>query len=278
MRTAAGNGTDHDMQEQADAFRAESRALHALLSGARDLDYGRGTQFKAWTFDEVLRHLHFWNIAADTSLDDEAGFEALRDELMAQARAGDMRGAEASLVGHLSGPALLEAWIERADAMADRFAGADPKRRLKWVGPTMSARSSITARLMETWAHGQELYDELGVARVDGDHIRNIVVLGVNTFGWTFTNRQEPVPERMPRLRLSAPSGELWEWGEPSEEECIEGTAEAFCQVVTQVRNVADTDLRVTGEIAGRWMRRAQCFAGPPNDPPAPGTRFRRDA
>jgi uncharacterized protein (TIGR03084 family) len=100
----------------------------------------------------------------------------------------------------------------------------------------------------------------------------------VNTFGWTFANRKEPVPERMPWLRLEAPSGELWEWGEPGEDERIEGTAEAFCQVVTQVRNVADTELRVTGEIARRWMAQAQCFAGPPNDPPAPGTRFRRTA
>ena len=266
------------MQAQADAFREECVALHELLSGAPDLDYGRATQFKDWSFDDVLRHLHLFNVAADTSLDDEAGFDALMGDFMRVAReAGSARVAEAQLVGGLSGTALLDAWIERAHTMADRFAAADPKRRLKWVGPSMSARSSITARLMETWAHGQELYDELGVERVNTDGIHNIVVLGVNTFGWTFANRKLDVPGELPHLRLTAPSGAIWEWGEPSESERIEGAAEHFCQVVTQVRNVADVELRVTGETATRWMALAQCFAGPPNDPPAPGTRFRRN-
>jgi hypothetical protein len=35
-------------------------------------------------------------------------------------------------------------------------------------------------------------------------------------------------------------------------------------------------DLRVTGAVATDWMAIVQCFAGPPEDPPAPGTRFTR--
>ncbi len=137
----------------------------------------------------------------------------------------------------------------------------------------MSARSSITARLMETWAHSQAIYDELGIARVNGDHIRNIVVLGFNTYGWIFANRRMDVPEPRPQLVLTAPSGEVWTYGEEAGEEKIEGLAEQFCQVVTQTRNIADTELVVTGPNAKQWMDIAQCFAGPPNDPPAPGLR-----
>jgi uncharacterized protein (TIGR03084 family) len=140
----------------------------------------------------------------------------------------------------------------------------------------MSVRSSITARLMETWAHGQEVYDELGVVRVNGDRIRNIVVLGNNTYGWTFAVRGEQAPQPVPHLVLQAPSGEIWTYNEPSAEERIEGSAEAFCQVVTQVRNVADTDLVVRGPNAAQWMQKAQCFAGPPETPPAPGVRGTR--
>jgi len=132
--------------------------------------------------------------------------------------------------------------------------------------------------MMETWAHGQAVYDLLGVERQDGDRIRNIVVLGINTFGWTFTVHEQPVPERMPQVRLTAPSGALWTFGDASESECIEGRATEFCQVVTQVRNVADTSLRVTGPVASHWMRIAQAFAGPPETPPAPGTRIREPA
>ena len=63
---------------------------------------------------------------------------------------------------------------------------ADPKKRVKWMGPDMSARSSITARLMETWSHSQALYDALGIIRENKDRIKNIVVLGNNTFKWCY--------------------------------------------------------------------------------------------
>jgi len=126
---------------------------------------------------------------------------------------------------------------------------------------------------MENWAHAQEIYDLLGVKRINKDRIKNVVVIGNNTFGWTFVNRGEEVPNDRPFLRLTAPSGEVWDWNDPSETNKIEGLAEEFCQVVTQTRNIADTNLAVTGETANRWMSIAQCFAGPPENPPATGTR-----
>lgn len=61
-------------------------------------------------------------------------------------------------------------------------------------------------------------------------------------------------------------------------EDRIAGPAEAFCQTVTQTRNVADTELIVSGPIAIDWMSKAQCFAGPPVAPPLPGTRYRNTA
>jgi uncharacterized protein (TIGR03084 family) len=138
----------------------------------------------------------------------------------------------------------------------------------------MSVRSSITARLMETWAHGQEVYDVLGVVRVNKDRIKNVAVLGMNTFGWTFANRGLEVPADAPYVKLTAPSGEVWEWNSPSTTNFVEGSAAEFCQVVTQTRNIADTRLRVVGETAERWMSIAQCFAGPPEEPPGQGSRY----
>lgn len=266
------------MVAEAADFRAESQALHDLLASRDDVDWSRPTQFKGWTFDQVLRHLHFWNIAADLSLSDEAAFDAM----VANFRAGPGRGepmtaVEARVLDGLSGRELRDAWQARFSAMTDRFLDADPKQRLKWVGPTMSARSSITARLMETWAHGQEIHDALGVVRRNEDRIRSICVLGINTFAWTFANRKLDVPSPVPQVRLTAPSGEIWSWNEDNAgnaDDVVEGPAEDFCQVVTQVRALADVNLEVRGPIARRWMAFAQCFAGPPVDPPAPGTRF----
>jgi uncharacterized protein (TIGR03084 family) len=256
---------------QAEDFRAESEALYELLSKADAAHFDEPTQFKNWTINAVLQHLHFWNQMAGFQITDET---ELTSRMKAVGRhTGGMRGFEAEHFTGLSGRNLLEAWHDEAQSTATLFAGADPKARLKWAGPDMSARSSITARLMETWAHGQEIYDHLGEVRLNKDRIRNIVVLGVNTFGWTYKTRREAPPGAMPHLILEAPSGEIWTYGDPSEREVIKGLAEEFCQVVTQTRNIADTSLVVTGPVANDWMSKAQCFAGAPETQPAPGTR-----
>jgi uncharacterized protein (TIGR03084 family) len=260
--------------EQAGDFLAETEALAKLLAPLPDAAFEEATQFKGWTLNDVLRHLHFWNRAAGFQLSDEV--ELMRLIHGATAGSGGMRGFESETLSGVSGQALRTAWVATAQDVAKLFASADPKLRLKWAGPDMSARSSITARLMETWAHGQEVYDHLGVERVDADRIRNIAHLGVSTFGWTYMVRKMAVPQAVPLVRLTAPSGELWTWGQPDEANLVAGSASEFCQVVTQVRNVADTALEMRGAVAREWMGMAQCFAGKAEPPPAPGTRFRK--
>jgi uncharacterized protein (TIGR03084 family) len=259
--------------QQAHDFLAESQALSLLLAPLPDAEFTQPTLFKGWTIDNIIRHLHVWNIAADLSLSDEAAFTAFLGEMAQGIRRGRLPDFEAQYLDGLSGARLLSVWRERYTNMAGRFADTDPKARLKWVGPDMSALSSITARLMETWAHGQAVYDVLGFERTDADRIGNIVRLGVNTYGFTWKNRRMEPPGPMPRLYLSAPSGAVWEYGDG--EDFITGSAAEFCQVVTQCRNIADTSLKVTGDVAHQWMAVAQCFAGPPQDPPAPGARYR---
>lgn len=261
--------------QQAFDFLDETIALSDLLEPLSEAEFDRTTQFKGWSMNNILRHLHVWNIAADLSLRDETGFVAFVEEMMAGIRSGRLPDFESAYLADLSGQKLRMAWVERAQTTADAFFAADPKARVKWVGPDMSALSSITARLMESWAHAQAIYDVLGKNRQDTDRIQNIVRLGVNTWGWTWKNRRMEPPGPMPQIRLTAPSGAVWEYGEPSDSGYIAGSATEYCQVVTQCRNIADTSLVVTGEVAHQWMSQAQCFAGPPQDPPLPGTRHR---
>lgn len=262
------------MFQQVSDFRDESEALYRLMQSLDEEAFDTVTQFKRWTFNDILGHLHLWNRAADLSLADEAAFQAFLGEVMQSVASGSLRAFEKRWLAGLGGRELLQRWHGFVQEMSERFGAADPQARVRWAGPDMSVRSSITARLMETWAHGLAIYDALGAERVDADRIRNIAVLGLNTFAWTFRNRRLEVPDQVPYLRLTAPSGEIWEWGEASGTERVEGSATEFCQVVTQTRNVADTGLVVTGAVAGKWMEIAQCFAGPPEQPPAPGSRF----
>ncbi|OWU86835.1 hypothetical protein ATO6_07540 [Oceanicola sp. 22II-s10i] len=257
---------------EAQDFLVETRSLNDLTAGMEAGDFTRPTAFKGWSTDDVLQHLHHYNILADLSMFDPDRFrveygraKGLRDEGLG------MVGASRQILGELTGHALRDALIAQAEAMAPRWLEADPATRVEWAGPSMSARSSISARLMETWAHGQEVWDLLGRVREDGDRIRSIAVLGVNTFGWTFKTRGMEPPGERPTVRLVAPSGE--EWAFAGGEDVVEGSATEFCQVVTQTRNIADVGLTVRGPVAEAWMANAQCFAGPPNPPPAPGTR-----
>ena len=180
---------------------------------------------------------------------------------------------EAGYSYHAPGKGVVDKTIFRDHDMAARLGDSDPKRRLPWFGPDMGVRMFTTARFMETWAHGQEIYDLKKLARTPTDRIKNVAAIGIRTFGWTFVNRKLEIPGDPPYVRLVAPSGEIWEWNEPSNDESIQGEAIDFCYVVTQGRNVADTALEVKGPVATQWMAIAQCFAGGPVDPPAPGSR-----
>ncbi|HUT51672.1 MAG TPA: TIGR03084 family metal-binding protein [Alphaproteobacteria bacterium] len=262
------------MLQQALDFREECDVLAELLEPATATDWQRKTKFKQWTVDDVLAHLHFFNHAADLSLRDGHAFDALFARLFTAM--GDGTGHLAfshDWLEGVRGRALFDLWRGFYPEMADRFDAADPEARLKWAGPDMSVRMSITARQMETWAHGQALFDLFAKPRRESDRIKNIAVIGIKTYGWTFANRGIEPPGPPPCVRLTAPSGPQWAFNEENAESVIEGDAVAFGQVVTQTRNVADTDLVLTGEAATQWMAIAQCFAGPPEDPPAPGAR-----
>lgn len=261
------------LQESLDLV-AEADELHAFLETLEAEDWSRPTAFLHWTPWDVVAHLHLYDRVSLAALAGGETFAARRDALVASLMAGTSNAELARQeLGPLAPGELLERWIRDCHDMARQLGESDPKRRLPWFGPDMGVRMFTTARLMETWAHGQEVYDLVGAARTPSDRLRHIATLGVKTFGWTFANRGLEPPGPPPHVRLRAPSGAVWEWNEPSESECIRGDALDFCHVVTQGRNVADTKLEVVGDVARRWMSIAQCFAGPPADPPRPGER-----
>ena len=263
------------MLTQAADFRAEANELRSLLVTLTDADWDRATLFKKWTPNDIVQHLHDGDLMAAASVEGPDQFAEFRAERQVLLDRGLTRIETArQRLGGLIGARLLATWYAQVSELCEKLSAMPLDTRLKWVGPDMSLRTFTTARQMETWAHGQAIYDLMGRGRPSTDRLRNIAEIGVRTYGWTFANRQRPVPGPAPYVRLLAPSGAIWEWNAPAPDNAVEGDALAFCQVVTQTRNVADTALRVTGEPARIWMSLAQCFAGPPEDPPAPGSRF----
>jgi uncharacterized protein (TIGR03084 family) len=263
------------MLEQVRDLREEGDELYELLKTLDESDWRRATPFKDWSVQEVVEHLHFsdWMAVLSLKSDEEfLAFAAVMGKAITE-EGLDLKACARRQIGSLEPSELLQRWRDYFIEMCQRLEAADPKARLKWFGPDMGVRMFTTARQMETWAHGQEIYDLLGVPREYTDRLENIAVIGIKTFGWTFVNRGLEVPPDIPYVRLTAPSGEIWEWNSPNPDNRVEGLASEFCHVVTQGRNVADTQLQVVGETATRWMAIAQCFAGGPEDPPEPGQR-----
>lgn len=128
----------------------------------------------------------------------------------------------------------------------------------------MSAASCVSARLMETWAHGQDIADALAIKYPQSLRLRHIAHLGVRTIRFSFLVHGVPVPDTPVRVDLQAPDGNRWTWGEPEWSESVTGPAVDFCYVVTQRRHVSDTDLEIHGRVAAQWLSMAQAFAGPP--------------
>ena len=146
------------MLKEAYDFRDVSEALYELIAPLGEDDYTRTTLFRDWTVNDVMQHLHFFNYVADLTLSDEEEFKRVYGKLKGiQEKSGSLVVATDEMLEGLKGIKLRDAWREYYMAMADRFYEADPKQRLQWVGPSMSARSSISARLMETWSHALDV-------------------------------------------------------------------------------------------------------------------------
>jgi uncharacterized protein (TIGR03084 family) len=160
-------------------------------------------------------------------------------------------------------------WRKARSDMLEVFAHVDPDVRIPWYGPWMKPASFISARLMETWAHGQDVADALGVEREPTDRLKHIAFLGFRARPFSYATRGMPEPEGTVRLELRGPRGDTWSWGDG--EDIVSGDALDFCLVVTQRRHPADTDLVTKGPLADEWISIAQSFAGPPGSGRQPG-------
>ena len=252
----------------------ECEALAVLAGSLTEGQWGMKTPFYDWTPWDEIAHLCLFDMTGLMAVEDPEAFRRDAAGILEKMAAGwDLADFHRERFQGVGGPEILARWRDNNRRLVAALAGRGPKDRLPWYGPPMSALSFATARLMETWAHGQDIYDALGLRRAPTNRLRHIAHLGVTTFRWSFMNRGLPVPPREPYVELAAPDGDTWRWGEPSGEEWIRGQAEDFCLVVTQRRHAADTSLAHGGEGTAAWLKIAQCFAGPPADGPAPGER-----
>ncbi|MFI1520342.1 TIGR03084 family metal-binding protein [Kitasatospora cineracea] len=241
---------------------AEGEDVEALVGGAGVMEVG--TPAVGWTVAHQVAHLAWTDRWTLLAVRDPAGFAAAVGREFAAGMAAVDRGA-AEGVGE-DPAALVGRWRAGRAEVAEALAGVSPEVRVPWFGPPMKARSMLTARLMETWAHGQDIADGLGVERVPTDRLRHVAHLGVRTVGFAFASHGRPAPEVPIRFELRSPGGELWCWGPKDATDRVSGPALDFCLLVTQRRHRDDLSLTAEGVTARAWLPIAQAFAGPPGE------------
>jgi len=251
-----------------DDLLQEQQALDTIVANLSEEQWQLPTASPGWTVADQISHLSFFDATAVIAITDPEAFKVLVSELSALTNSSDLDDYSLKEYRGLDPSDLLSEWRSRRIALAAASGGLRDDDRVFWYGPSMGAKSFLTARMMEVWAHGQDVVDTIGVQRNPTDRLRHIVKLGYITRDWAYINRGLVPLEGPVHVTLKSPSGEFWKFGTENEDNQIDGSALDFCLVVTQRRTVNDTDLRVSGEAATSWLSIAQAFAGPPTTGP----------
>ncbi|KQY06961.1 wyosine base formation domain-containing protein [Mycobacterium sp. Root135] len=241
-------------------LQAESDSLDDLVAGLDD--WRLATPAPGWTVAHQVAHLWWTDRVSLLAVTDEPAFAAVLADAATNPTGFVDDGAEQLAT---TPPAeMLTGWRNTRSLLHDELRQVADGRKLPWFGPPMSAASMATARLMETWAHGLDVADALGVTRPPTARLRSIAHIGVRTRDFAFTVHRLPVPTEPFAVELAAPDGSTWTWGPADATQRVTGSAEDFCMLVTQRRPRADLDVVAVGDDAATWLTIAQAFAGPP--------------
>jgi uncharacterized protein (TIGR03084 family) len=253
-----------NITELCDDLLIERSDLIAVVERLDERGWRAATPAPGWSVLEQVVHLAWFDDAARQAIAEPDAFRSHRADVI-----GDVDGfvdriatANRDRLG-----ADILAWLRRAgEELVSAAQAADPSIRVPWYGPDMSLASMLTARIMETWAHGQDVLDTFGLSRTPTPRLRHVVFLGWKALANSFRAHGRPVPEEPVRIEV----GE-WTFGPDDASNIVRGPALDFCLVVTQRRHPADTDLVTEGTVAADWLTIAQAFAGPPGEGRRPG-------
>ncbi|MVU80568.1 TIGR03084 family protein [Nocardia sp. ET3-3] len=235
---------------------AEGEALDALVSA--EPDWSKPTPAEGWTIAHQIAHL----AAADANVLLAIRTPEAFDTVLKRA---DAEGAERADIEAAAGAAqpraaLLNQWRTGRTEVAAALRDLPTDKSFPWFGSDMTADLAIPLRLMETWAHGQDIFDTLGVPHVPTTRLRFIAELGVIGRGLSFYAAQLPIPTAPFRIELTAPDGTPWVWGPTDAPQQIHGTAHDFCLLVTHRKPLTAATLTAVGTDAQTWLENARVY------------------
>ena len=255
-----------DLEELAAHLREETAALVAVLEATGPEGFAAMTPSPGWTVADQVSHLAYFDEAATASTLDPASFAVYRDDAL---RLGTSLCDDVAARCRDRAPDELVAWLRSARAaMLDAMLAAGASTRVPWYGPDFSVASALSGRIMETWAHGQDVDDALGVPHPATGALYDVARLCARTRPNSYATHARRPPDVEVAVVLDAPDGATWVFGDGAE--VVRGDAIEFCLVATQRVHLTDTSLVASGPAAREWLELAQAFAGPPGAGRAP--------
>jgi uncharacterized protein (TIGR03084 family) len=251
---------------------AEQLSLDEIVADLTNEQWHRATPSPGWDVFDQIAHLAHFDERAAMAITDPDAFQRDLHEMLERSAHESIDEITLAPFRALAPEELLIRWRDARRALDMAAASLAEDSRVAWYGPSMGAKSFLTARLMETWAHGVDIVHALETTRDATNRLRHVAQLGFLTRQWSYAVRGEDAPPGDVRLNLVGPNGDVWRWGSLDADDIVDGSAEEFCLVVTQRRHVSDTTL-VTGELGTHWLTRAQAFAGAPTNGPQPRSR-----
>ncbi|MFL6110733.1 MAG: TIGR03084 family metal-binding protein [Catenulispora sp.] len=242
---------------------AECDVLDALVAPLDAAGWRTPTPAPGWTIAHQIAHLAWTDEVAALAARDPEEFTVFLDRAVREAGGPEFVSQAAEEGAQLDPAELLEQWRADRGELAAVLAAVPSGQKLPWFGPPMGAATMATARLMETWAHGQDVADALGLRREPTARLRHVAHLGVRTRDFAFIQRGMQAPAEEFRIELTGPDGEVWTWGPQDAAERVTGPALDFCLLVAQRRHRDDLAVVAEGPAANTWLDIAQVFAGP---------------
>lgn len=238
------------------ALVAEGDDLDALVTAVDD--WSIPTPAPGWTVAHQIAHLAW----SDTNV-----LSALRtpDAFSAELARAEAEGSEHADKAAAEGAAkprslLLDEWRAGRADLAAALRDTPWDHASPWYMSEITPALMIPLRLMETWAHGQDVFDAVGVAHPPTDRLQHVALLGVLGRTLSFAAVGLPEPAGPFRVELTAPDGQTWVWGPEAAAQTLRGSAMDFCLGVTRRRPWSETDITATGKDAQKWLELARVF------------------
>ncbi|WP_238441824.1 TIGR03084 family metal-binding protein [Streptomyces pratensis] len=245
-----------------DDMREEGDELDLLVAGLNANEWAAPTPAEGWTVAHQIAHLNWTDEVALVAATEPDAFSAEVEKALAAPGTFVDEAAEAAVTA-LTPEALLVEWREGRARLRAALRAAPAGTKLPWYGPPMSVASMATARLMETWAHGQDIADALGVTRKPTARLRHVARIGVRARDYAYFARGLKPPAEQFRVELRTEDGGTAEYGPEDAAQRVTGPLLDFCLLVTQRAHRDDLAVEAVGADAGQWLDIAQAFAGP---------------